>query len=74
MRAQEGLDCRKGFIGEEFDTDIEIVENGVKYFVDVKDGQKTGFFWTRNITVVRSENFAGVRGYWIVLPTQVLLH
>lgn len=43
VRAQEGLDCRKGFIGGEFDTDIEIVENGVKYYVDVKDGQKTGF-------------------------------
>ena len=34
----------KGFIGEPFDTDVEIVENGVKYIVDVKDGQKTGFF------------------------------
>ena len=34
----------KGFIGESFDTDVEIVENGVKYIVDVKDGQKTGFF------------------------------
>ena len=45
VRAQEGLDCRKGFIGGEFDTDIEIVENGVKYYVDVKDGQKTGFFF-----------------------------
>lgn len=44
VRKQEGLERIKGFIGEEFDTDIEIVENGVKYFVDVKDGQKTGFF------------------------------
>ena len=34
----------KGFIGPEFDTDVEIVENGVKYIVDVKNGQKTGFF------------------------------
>ena len=34
----------KGFIGEPFDTEVEIVENGVKYLVDVKDGQKTGFF------------------------------
>jgi 23S rRNA (cytosine1962-C5)-methyltransferase len=34
----------KGFIGEEFDTKVEIVENGVKYIVDVKEGQKTGFF------------------------------
>ena len=34
----------KGFIGEPFDTKVEIVENGVHYYVDVKDGQKTGFF------------------------------
>lgn len=34
----------KGFIGAPFDTKVEIVENGVRYYVDVKDGQKTGFF------------------------------
>ena len=34
----------KGFIGDSFDTKVEIVENGVHYMVDVKDGQKTGFF------------------------------
>ena len=34
----------KGFIGEEFDTNVEIVENGVHYIVDVVNGQKTGFF------------------------------
>ena len=42
--ANEGLERIKGFIGEEFDTKVEIVENGVHYMVDVKDGQKTGFF------------------------------
>lgn len=44
VRKQEGMELVKGFIGEEFDTKVQIVENGVKYFVDVKDGQKTGFF------------------------------
>lgn len=44
VRAQEGMERVKGFIGEEFDTNVEIAENGVKYLVDVKDGQKTGFF------------------------------
>ena len=34
----------KGFIGEPFDTKVEICENGVHYIVDVEDGQKTGFF------------------------------
>lgn len=44
VRLNEGMERTKGFIGEEFDTKVPIVENGVKYIVDVKDGQKTGFF------------------------------
>lgn len=44
VRKQEGMELVKGFIGEEFDTEVEITENGVRYYVDVKDGQKTGFF------------------------------
>ena len=44
VRLNEGMERVKGFIGEEFDTNVEITENGVKYIVDVKDGQKTGFF------------------------------
>ena len=44
VRLNEGMERVKGFLSEEFDTNVEIVENGVKYLVDVKDGQKTGFF------------------------------
>ena len=44
VREQEGMERYKGFLGEPFDTKVEIVENGVRYYVDVKDGQKTGFF------------------------------
>lgn len=44
VRLQEGMERYKGFIGEEFDTNVEILENGVKYYVDVQEGQKTGFF------------------------------
>lgn len=43
-RTKEGLPKVKGFIGEEFDTNVEIQENGVRYLVDVVNGQKTGFF------------------------------
>lgn len=43
-RLKEGMQRVKGFIGEAFDTTVQITENGVKYMVDVKDGQKTGFF------------------------------
>lgn len=44
VRLQEGMERIKGFIGEPFDTKVEIEENGVKYLVDVAEGQKTGFF------------------------------
>lgn len=44
VRLQEGMELVKGFIGEPFDTKVEILENGVRYIVDVEDGQKTGFF------------------------------
>ncbi|MDY3873107.1 MAG: class I SAM-dependent rRNA methyltransferase [Roseburia lenta] len=44
VRLKEGLPRVKGFIGEPFDTNVEIVENGVHYMVDLVDGQKTGFF------------------------------
>lgn len=44
VRLEEGLQRYKGFIGDEFDTKVLISENDVKYYVDVCDGQKTGFF------------------------------
>lgn len=43
-RKKEGLPKVKDFIGDAFDTNVEIVENGVHYMVDVVNGQKTGFF------------------------------
>ena len=44
VRLNEGMERVKGFIGEPFDTKVEICENGVRYIVNVADGQKTGFF------------------------------
>lgn len=44
VREQEGMVRTKGFIGPEFNPKVEITENGVKYIVDVAEGQKTGFF------------------------------
>ena len=44
VRELEGMEPAKAFIGEPFNTKVQITENGVKYMVDVKDGQKTGFF------------------------------
>ena len=44
VRRQEGMELHKGFIGPEFEMPVLIEENGVRYEVDVQDGQKTGFF------------------------------
>lgn len=44
VREKEGMERYKGFISDPFDTKVQITENGVKYFVDVENGQKTGFF------------------------------
>ena len=43
-REIEGLEQTKGFLTEPFDTNVQIIENGVKYIVDLENGQKTGFF------------------------------
>ena len=44
VRRNEGMEPFKGFIGEAFDTNVEIEENSIKFLVDIKEGQKTGFF------------------------------
>lgn len=44
VRDLEGMPRIKGFIGDEFETKVQIEENGVRYIVNVQDGQKTGFF------------------------------
>lgn len=44
VRELEGMERVKGFLSEPFDTKVQICENGVKYYVDVAEGQKTGFF------------------------------
>ena len=49
LREKEGLHQYKGWFplpGEETPSSpvVEIVENGIKYLVDVENGQKTGFF------------------------------
>ena len=43
-REIEGLEQKKGFLTKVFDTNVQIIENGVKYIVDLANGQKTGFF------------------------------
>ncbi len=44
VRELEGLTQHKGFLSEPFNTTITINENGLKFLVDVENGQKTGYF------------------------------
>ncbi|UEG50650.1 class I SAM-dependent rRNA methyltransferase [Ferruginibacter lapsinanis] len=44
IRELEGLEQHKGFLSEPFDTNIIINENGIKFNVDIANGQKTGYF------------------------------
>ena len=44
VRELEDLPREKGFLTVPFETKVQIVENGVRYIVDVENGQKTGFF------------------------------
>ncbi len=44
VRELEGLDQHKGFLSDAFDTNIIINENGLKFRVDIENGQKTGYF------------------------------
>ena len=67
VRLQEGMERHKGFIGEPFDTKVEIVENGVRYMVDVEDGQKTGFFLDQKYNRLAVQNLCRR-----ILPDRVL--
>ena len=44
VRELEGLPQQKGFLSAPFDTNVIINENGLKFRVDIENGQKTGYF------------------------------
>jgi 23S rRNA (cytosine1962-C5)-methyltransferase len=44
VRELEGLPLQKGFLSDPFDTKIMIRENGLKFHIDIENGQKTGYF------------------------------
>ncbi len=62
VRELEGLEQRKGFLRGEFPTLIEVRENGIPFYADIENGQKTGFFYDQreNRTVLR-DFVAGAR-------------
>lgn len=44
VRELEGLEQKKGWLTEPLDTNILINENGLQFYVDIENGQKTGYF------------------------------
>ena len=57
-RLKEGMERHKGFLSAPFDTKVEIRENGVRYLVDVAEGQKTGFVLDQKLNRRAIQRFA----------------
>ena len=57
-RQLEGLERTSGFLYGEFDTLFQIVEGGVRFWVDVAGGQKTGLFLDQRENRLRFRSLA----------------
>ena len=60
VREKEGLPRTCGFLTAPFDTKVKIRENGVQYYVDVENGQKTGFFLDQNAAMAGAAHVLSV--------------
>jgi 23S rRNA (cytosine1962-C5)-methyltransferase len=49
VRELEGLPLVKGFLSAPFPTTFQIEENGLKFWVDIANGQKTGYFLDQHL-------------------------
>lgn len=45
VRRLEGLDMKKGYLKGSFNPVITVRENGIPFYADIENGQKTGFFY-----------------------------
>jgi 23S rRNA (cytosine1962-C5)-methyltransferase len=69
VRELEGLPQQKGFLSAPFDTTIIINENGLQFYVDIANGQKTGYFLDQQDNrraiqnIVKDANVLGVFTY-----------
>lgn len=76
LRDKEGLPQGKGWYALPGETPpdspvVEIVENGVRYLVDVENGQKTGFFLDQKYNRRAVGRLAAGKRCWTASPTQV---
>ncbi len=58
IRQKEGLEEFKGIIYGSFDPIVEIEENGIKIYVDLENGQKTGYFLDQKYNRLNLMNYA----------------
>ena len=66
IRQKEGLEENKGFVSDprldpDFDGKLIITENGIKYEIDVLNGQKTGFFLDQKFNRLAAARIANGR-------------
>ncbi|HEY3424368.1 MAG TPA: class I SAM-dependent rRNA methyltransferase [Negativicutes bacterium] len=45
VRRLEGLEQQKGYLKGQFPTLLKVQENGITFYADIENGQKTGFFY-----------------------------
>lgn len=57
VRELEGLPQKKGYLYGKFDTLQQFEENGIRFLIDLENGQKTGYF------LDQKENRAAIRNY-----------
>ena len=58
VRRREGLEEKKGFLTDPFDTEIIVVMNGLRLGVDLAHGQKTGLFLDQRENYRVLQNFS----------------
>src|SRR5204863_5974775 len=69
VREIEGMKQKKGFLSVEFNTNIIIIDKGIKMNVDLANGQKTGYFLDQQDNrcsigqIVKDEDVLGVFCY-----------
>ena len=73
VRTLEGLPMQTGLLYGIVPDRVEMVENGVRFLVDVKEGKRRVSFWIRRRTAPPSRRLRRARGCWTALPTPAAL-
>lgn len=69
VREVEGMQQQKGYLSAPFNTNIIINENGLRFNVDIENGQKTGYFLDQQVNrraiepIVKEADVLGVFTY-----------